>query len=75
MLTSGQSDDFKPLAVIHHLVSGLKAYFSKNTYETINRMRESCGGAGFSLLSGLPAIMKDYAAKVTYEGDNTVMMQ
>ena len=37
-------------------------------------LRESCGGAGFSALSGLPTLQLDYAAKVSYEGDNTVML-
>jgi hypothetical protein len=55
-------------------VSGLKAYFTQNTYETLNMLRESCGGAGFSAFSGLPTLQLDYAAKVSYEGDNTVML-
>ena len=37
-------------------------------------LRESCGGAGFSAFSGLPVLQLDYAAKVSYEGDNTVML-
>jgi acyl-CoA oxidase len=28
MIQSGASENFKPLAVIHHLVSGLKAFFT-----------------------------------------------
>lgn len=75
MISSGVSENFKPLAIIHHLVSGLKAFFTQNTYELINRMRESCGGAGFSSYSGLPYLQCDYAAKAAYEGDNTVMLQ
>lgn len=38
-------------------------------------MREACGGAGFSQFSALPYLLTDYAAKVAYEGDNTVMLQ
>jgi acyl-CoA oxidase len=38
-------------------------------------MREACGGAGFSAFSGIPYLQGDYAAKVAYEGDNTVMTQ
>lgn len=75
LIKDGGSENFKPLAVIHHLVSGLKAFFTQNTYETINTMREACGGAGFSAYSGIPYLQGDQAAKVAYEGDNTVMLQ
>lgn len=69
------SEDFKPLKVIHHLISGLKANFTQNTFETITKLRESCGGAGFLAASGLPILVTEYSAQVTYEGDNTVMLQ
>ncbi|CDW76918.1 acyl-coenzyme a oxidase [Stylonychia lemnae] len=69
------SDNFKPLKVIHHLVSGLKANYTQNSYETMSKLRESCGGAGYLSSSGLPSLIQEYAAQVTYEGDNTVMLQ
>lgn len=74
VVKSGQSEDFKPLAMIHHLVTGLKAFFTQATYDTLNVLRESCGGAGFSAYSGFSQLIGDYAAKVSYEGDNTVML-
>eukprot|EP00347_Sterkiella_histriomuscorum_P017806 403347919 len=69
------SDNFKPLKVIHHLISGLKANYTQNTFESISRLRESCGGAGYLSSSGLPQLVQEYSAQVTYEGDNTVMLQ
>jgi acyl-CoA oxidase len=53
LITSG-SEDFRPIKVIHHLASGLKAFCTINAYDIINKMREACGGAGFSAYSALP---------------------
>lgn len=68
-------DNFKPLKVIHHLISGIKANYTQNTFESISRLRECCGGAGYLSSSGLPILVQEYSAQVTYEGDNTVMLQ
>lgn len=38
-------------------------------------MRQACGGAGFSVWSGLPLVITDYAPNVTFEGDNTMLSQ
>jgi hypothetical protein len=35
--------------------------------------RRTCGGHGYSLLSGLPSIFTNYVQNVTWEGDNNVM--
>lgn len=37
-------------------------------------MKLACGGAGFSMHSGLPLLYLDYSPNTTFEGDNTVMM-
>lgn len=69
-----ENEDYSQLAYIHHLLSGLKAVYTQQTYNTLSMLRESCGGAGFSSYSGLPIIVKDHSAQVAYEGDNTVMI-
>jgi acyl-CoA oxidase len=42
-------------------------------YDGIDLVRVNCGGAGFSVWSGLPQIFYDYSPVPVYEGDNTVM--
>lgn len=43
------------------------------TYDAIDTIRTNCGGAGYSVWSGLPQIFSDYSPVPVYEGDNTVM--
>ena len=40
----------------------------------IEACRRTCGGHGFSLLSGLPTLFASYVQNVTWEGDNNVML-
>lgn len=66
---------FKTLDFMHHLTSGLKSIYSQMTYDAIDFIRTNCGGAGYSVWSGLPHLFYDYSPVPTYEGDNTVMAQ
>lgn len=68
-----KEDNFKLLDELHHWTSGLKAQFTQMTYEGVDIVRQSCGGAGFHVWSGLPQIFSDWSPNVTLEGDNTVM--
>jgi len=61
--------------VSHHYSSGFKAYFTQTIYESLDKLRQACGGAGFSAWSGLPFVVQGYAANAAYEGDNTIMAQ
>jgi len=61
--------------VSHHLSAGFKSLFTQITYEGIDVLRQSCGGAGFSAWSGLPHLVQLYAPNTTFEGDNTLMAQ
>lgn len=45
---------FKILNFMHHMTSGLKSVYSQMTYDAIDFIRTNCGGAGFSVWSGLP---------------------
>ena len=44
-------------------------------YRGIDEMRQSCGGAGFLMSSGLASMWVDNAPLVTYEGVNVMMTQ
>ena len=66
-------DNFKPLKYLHHFSAGLKAFLTNDVYNNLTVLRECCGGSGFLAASGLPYLCKEYAAYVTFEGDNTVM--
>lgn len=39
----------------------------------IEACRRSCGGHGYSKLSGLPSLFQSYVQNVTWEGDNNVL--
>lgn len=51
-----ENDDFKLLPILHHITSGLKALSSEMLYNGVDEMRQACGGAGFSLASGIAAV-------------------
>lgn len=61
--------------MMHHFTSGLKSLYSNMTYEGIDFVRVNCGGAGYSVWSGLPEHYFWYSPVPVYEGDNTVMAQ
>ncbi|KXZ49049.1 hypothetical protein GPECTOR_23g135 [Gonium pectorale] len=65
--------DFSALPELHALSSGLKAVCTWITADGIEEARRTCGGHGFSRLSGLPTLHQGYVQNVTWEGDNNVM--
>lgn len=68
-------NDFQLLDVMHHLTSGFKALFTQNTNDGLYQIRQAIGGAGFTEWSGIPVIINRFSPCVTFEGDNTVMLQ
>ena len=58
---------------MHHLSSGFKSLCTQRAMDGLMQIRQSIGGAGYSAWSGIPSIVSDFSAAVTYEGDNTVM--
>ena len=44
-------------------------------YFGIDELRQACGGAGFTLASGISDIWQDIAPYSTFEGVNVVMTQ
>eukprot|EP00798_Chlamydomonas_sp_ICE-L_P022131 gene22131-29193_t len=65
--------DFSSLPELHASSSGLKALSTWITTEGIEACRATCGGHGYSQLSGLPTLLQDYAPNITWEGDNNVL--
>ena len=71
----GGSEDYKPLKVIHHFASGLKAFYTNTVNTNLGVLREACGGTGFHAFSGIPYLVREHSAYVAFEGHNTVMIQ
>uniref|UniRef100_UPI00398EDA9D peroxisomal acyl-coenzyme A oxidase 2-like n=1 Tax=Pristiophorus japonicus TaxID=55135 RepID=UPI00398EDA9D len=65
--------DASSLPELHALSAGLKAMISESCGAGVEVCRRACGGHGYSLLSGLPALYTRVVASCTYEGENTVM--
>ena len=68
-----EQGDFSALPELHALSSGLKAFCTDAASLGIEACRRTCGGQGYSVLSGLPTIYTSYVQNVTWEGDNNVM--
>jgi alkylation response protein AidB-like acyl-CoA dehydrogenase len=62
------------LSILHHFSSGLKAIASEMMYIGNDELRQSCGGAGFSMASGITGIFLNAAPIPTYEGVNVIML-
>jgi acyl-CoA oxidase len=67
--------DFSMNALMHHFSSGLKAVQTQDTLDGMFVVRQSLGGAGYSAWSGIPRMIDEWSPTVTFEGDNTVMLQ
>lgn len=66
--------DFSTLPELHALSSGLKSVTTDIASDGIETCRRTCGGHGYSALSGLPTLFASYVQNVTWEGDNNVML-
>jgi len=65
--------EFGGLPELHALSSGLKALCTQIAADGIEACRRTCGGHGYSRLSGLPSLYASYVQNVTWEGDNNVL--
>lgn len=55
--------------------AGFKAVSTWDALDTIQECREACGGAGFMWDNRLVGLRHDLDVYVTFEGDNTVLLQ
>lgn len=68
-------DAKKNAKVVHVLSSGLKAAATWHRVQILQECRECCGGMGFLAVNKIGPMLNDMNVDVTFEGDNTVMMQ
>ncbi|EGR29306.1 hypothetical protein IMG5_158840 [Ichthyophthirius multifiliis] len=69
-----QQQDFSMLKDLHALLSGHKAVSTQTTLFGMEKIRQSCGGHGFSTYSGMVERLKVYYPYSTFEGENTIML-
>lgn len=67
--------DFSLMSTLHHLTAGIKAIGTELTYRGIDEMRQACGGAGYSLASGISELWLWISPVPTFEGVNVLMIQ
>lgn len=67
--------NFKMLPVLHHVSAGIKALGSEMMYQGMDELRQACGGAGFSLASGISQLWLSASPTPTFEGVNVLMFQ
>ena len=73
ILQEMKEGNFSKLELLHHLSSGMKAFFTKSTFEGMDLIRDSVGAAGFLNYNGLGPLISAYSPSPTVEGDSTVM--
>jgi len=73
LMAQMKSGDFSTLAELHGTTAGLKSYVTARVLDDIDVCRKTCGGHGFSNLSGLPQIFGDFAAEAIAEGEEYVL--
>jgi hypothetical protein len=44
---------FELIDILHHFTSGFKAIYTDYAYFGVDELRQACGGAGFTLASGI----------------------
>nr|XP_054748420.1 peroxisomal acyl-coenzyme A oxidase 1-like [Lytechinus pictus] len=65
--------NFSSLPELHATSAGLKAFTSAVVASSLEELRMSCGGHGYSKASGFPELYTTAVPATTYEGENTVM--
>lgn len=70
-----EQGDFRSLAHMHSMSSGLKSLCTMLAADGIETCRRALGGHGFGGGSGLIQLNNDYLSKPTVEGDNWMITQ
>jgi len=63
-----------PLERVEAEANALKAYATWHTTDTLQEVREACGGQGYRAANRIAALKADTDVFTTFEGDNTVLM-
>lgn len=72
---SGDEDNERTRQQLETEAAGFKALTTWNALDTIQAAREATGGAGFMAENRLVGLRADMDVYVTFEGDNTVLLQ
>jgi hypothetical protein len=72
-MLSSEKGNFKLLDICHHLTAGMKALCTDLQYRGHDELRQSVGGNGQLLASGVAAIFCEYSVMPTFEGVNVLM--
>lgn len=72
--TLNESDEAKRTEIFL-LAGGFKAVSTWHRSETLQLCRECCGGQGFAAENRIGTFKSDAEIDLTYEGDNTILMQ
>ena len=60
---------------VESLAAGLKAWGTWHAFDTVQHCRECCGGQGYLAVNRFASMRNDLDVFLTFEGDNTVLMQ
>ena len=72
---SGKNDTSENREDLETLAAGLKPLSTWAALDTLQLAREACGGAGYMAKNRLTGLRADLDIYVTFEGDNTVLLQ
>ncbi|MBT1001817.1 acyl-CoA dehydrogenase family protein [Paenarthrobacter sp. DKR-5] len=72
---SGVHDTDEDRQDLETLAAALKSLSTWHALETLQECREACGGAGFLIENRFASLRADLDVYVTFEGDNTVLLQ
>jgi acyl-CoA oxidase len=72
---SGREDTPDKRQDLETLAAGFKALSTWSALDTLQECREACGGSGFLAENRLTGLRADLDVYVTFEGDNTVLLQ
>jgi acyl-CoA oxidase len=72
---SGAHDTDEDRQDLETLAAALKPLSTWHALDTLQECREACGGAGFLMENRFASLRADLDIYVTFEGDNTVLLQ
>ncbi len=72
---SGRADSDEDRQDLETIAAALKASSTWHALDTLQAAREACGGQGFLAENRLVGLRADMDVYVTFEGDNTVLLQ
>ncbi|XAS69201.1 acyl-CoA dehydrogenase [Micrococcaceae bacterium Sec5.7] len=72
---SGAHDTDEDRQDLETLAAALKPLSTWHALDTLQECREACGGAGFLIENRFASLRADLDVYVTFEGDNTILLQ